>query len=322
MTITIFLIPTTGEIVVLNLYLICWKMPVMDFLCTLMMDNEIRDRIESVLGESVAVSSSVGGGSIADSKIIETKSGRRYFLKTGFNSSMFINEANGLKELQKANCITVPEIIAADKQFLLLELILPGRRSSDFWSVFGEQFAQLHQFTNDSFGFYENNFIGATPQFNIAVGEEKTDWVEFYFNKRLLPQFKLAEKGGYAREEFRRAFLVVEAKLEQILKGSEEPPSLLHGDLWSGNFMIGTEGEPVLIDPAVCYGHREADLAMTYLFGGFSDEFYNAYMSAYPLKKGWEYRINIYKLYHVLNHLNLFGTGYYGQAIALMEYYR
>ena len=286
------------------------------------MNNEIKDRVESVIGEAVKVSSYVGGGSIADSKIIETKSGKRYFLKTGFNSTMFINEANGLKELQKANCITVPKIIAADKQFLLLELILPGRRSRDFWSIFGEQFALLHQYTNNSFGFYENNFIGATPQLNIAEGNEKTDWVEFYFNKRLLPQYKLAEKNGYAREEFRRAFSVVEAKLEQVLEGSEEFPVLLHGDLWSGNFMTGTAGEPVLIDPAVYYGHREADLAMTYLFGGFSDEFYNSYMSVYPLKEGWEHRINIYKLYHVLNHLNLFGTGYYGQAVGLMEYYR
>ncbi len=294
----------------------------MDFLCTLMMNNEIKNRIESVLGEAVKVSSSVGGGSIADSNIIETKSGKKFFLKTGFNSSMFINEANGLKELQKANCITVPEIIAADKQFLLLELILPGRRSRDFWSIFGEQFALMHQYTNNSFGFYENNFIGATPQLNVAEGNEKMDWVEFYFNKRLLPQFKLAEKSGFAREEFRRAFLVVEDRLAQILEGSEETPSLLHGDLWSGNFITGTEGEPVLIDPAVYYGHREADLAMTYLFGGFSDEFYNSYMSANPLKEGWEYRMNIYKLYHVLNHLNLFGTGYYGQAISLMEYYR
>ena len=285
------------------------------------MNNDIKNSIENIIGEAINSLSSVAGGSIANSQIVETISGKRYFLKTGFDSSIFINEANGLKELQKANCISVPNIIAAENQFLILELILQGRRVGDFWRLFGEQVALLHQYTNGSFGFYEDNFIGATPQLNITEGIEKRDWVEFYFNKRLLPQLKLAERNGYASEEFRLAFSIVEDKLEQILKGSEEPPSLLHGDLWSGNFMTGSKGEPVLIDPAVYYGNREADLAMTYLFGGFSEEFYDSYMKIYPLKEGWEHRINIYKLYHVLNHLNLFGMGYYNQAVSLMEYY-
>ncbi len=285
------------------------------------MNSEIINGIEDIVGEAIKRSSSVAGGSIANIQIVETISGKRYFLKTGFNSSMFINEANGLKELQKANCISMPNIIAADNKFLMLELIMPGRRVDDFWSFFGEQFAQLHRYTNESFGFYEDNFIGATPQLNVAEGNEKTDWAEFYFNKRLLPQLKLAERNGYISDKFIHAFSVFEGKLEQILRGSEELPALLHGDLWSGNFMTGSQGEPVLIDPAVYYGNREADLAMTYLFGGFNDEFYNSYMSTYPLKDGWEYRMNIYKLYHVLNHLNLFGAGYYNQAVSLMKYY-
>lgn len=287
------------------------------------MNNEIKNRVEDILGEAINTLSSVGGGSIANSQIIETISGEKYFLKTGFNSSMFINEANGLRELKKANCVTIPDIIAADRQFLILKLILPGTRAGNFWTIFGEQYAHLHQYTNSTFGFYEDNFIGSTPQQNIAEGIEKTDWVEFYFNKRLLPQFKLAERNGYTSKEFSQIFSIIENKLEQILmRGREEPPALLHGDLWSGNFMTGSQGEPVLIDPAVYYGNREADLAMTYLFGGFSDEFYNSYIATYPLKEGWEHRMNIYKLYHVLNHLNLFGMGYYNQAVNLMEYYR
>ncbi len=285
------------------------------------MVKRLNSFIEESLGESVKSVHSVGGGSIADSNIIETVSGKHYFLKTGFNGNMFFNEANGLKELRKPGCIKIPEVIAVDKQFLLLELITPGKRHKDFWTVFGRQFAQMHRYSADSFGFFEDNFIGAIPQKNLPSEKEKGNWTEFYFNKRLLFQYRLAENNGYATPEFKRAFAALESKIEKILKGSEEPPALLHGDLWSGNYLTGPEGEPVLIDPAVYYGHREADLGMTYLFGGFSEEFYSAYNEAYPLKEGWEYRVNIYKLYHVINHLNLFGMGYHGQAVRLMEYY-
>lgn len=285
------------------------------------MDKPVKNKLEEILGEEARVISGIGGGSIADSNIIETSSGKRFFLKTGFSSSMFINEANGLKELRKPGCIKIPEVIAADRDFLLLELVTPGPRMKNFWEVFGRQFAEMHKFTARSYGFYENNYIGATPQMNIPSESEQNNWVEFYLNKRLGFQIELAEKNGYGTPELKRAFSKLAEKIDTILEGSEESPALLHGDLWSGNYITGSEGEPVLIDPAVYYGHREADLAMTYLFGGFSNEFYKAYNEAYPLKDGWEYRLNIYKLYHVLNHLNLFGTGYYGQALRLMEYY-
>jgi len=285
------------------------------------MDKPVKNKLEEILGEEARVISGIGGGSIADSNIIETSSGKRFFLKTGFSSSMFINEANGLKELRKPGCIKIPEVIAADRDFLLLELVTPGPRMKNFWEVFGRQFAEMHRFTARSYGFYENNYIGATPQMNIPSESEQNNWVEFYLNKRLGFQIELAEKNGYGTPELKRAFSKLAEKIDTILEGSEESPALLHGDLWSGNYITGSEGEPVLIDPAVYYGHREADLAMTYLFGGFSNEFYKAYNEAYPLKDGWEYRLNIYKLYHVLNHLNLFGTGYYGQALRLMEYY-
>jgi fructosamine-3-kinase len=286
------------------------------------MNRELTSKISQSLGENFTVVSGAGGGSIADSNIIETDSGKRFFLKTGYTGTMFLNEANGLKELRKAECITVPEVIASDRQFLILELIVPGRRQNDFDTVFGRQFAQLHKYTSETFGFYEDNFIGATPQKNIPSGQEKHNWTEFYFNKRLLFQYHLAEKNGYATPELRSAFKIIEKNIVKILNGSEEPPSLLHGDLWSGNYITGKNGEPVLIDPAVYYGHREADLAMTYLFGGFGTEFYRSYNETYPLKENWEHRLNIYKLYHVLNHLNLFGMGYYSQAVRLMEYYK
>ena len=286
------------------------------------MNRELKSKIAERLGEAFTVVSGVGGGSIADSSIIETDTGKRFFLKTGYSGTMFLNEANGLKELRKPACITVPEVIAADRQFLILELIVPGRRQNDFDTVFGQQFAQLHKYTSETFGFYEDNFIGATPQMNIPSETEKYNWTEFYFNKRLLFQYRLAEKNGYASPELRNAFKIIEKNIGKILEGSEEEPSLLHGDLWSGNYITGKYGEPVLIDPAVYYGHREADLAMTYLFGGFGQEFYRSYNSTLPLKEGWEHRLNIYKLYHVMNHLNLFGMGYYSQAVRLMEYYK
>ncbi|NWF49767.1 MAG: fructosamine kinase family protein, partial [Ignavibacteriaceae bacterium] len=162
---------------------------------------------------------------------------------------------------------------------------------------------------------------GSNPQINIPDEKEKLNWTLFYFNKRILFQLQLAERFGNATEELRKAISKLEDKIEDIIKGSEEKPSLLHGDLWSGNYMVDENGNAVLIDPAVYYGHREADLGMTKLFGGFSSEFYRAYNETYPLEDGYEYRENIYKLYHVLNHLNLFGGGYYSQALSLIKYY-
>ncbi len=132
----------------------------------------------------------------------------------------------------------------------------------------------------------------------------------------------MAEKNGHATNELKSGMKFLESKLEKILEGSKEQPTLLHGDLWGGNYISDQRGNPCLVDPAVYYGHREADLAMTKLFGGFDVKFYSAYQEAFPLKEGWEYRENIYKLYHILNHLNLFGTSYLGQAISLINTYR
>lgn len=279
-------------------------------------------KIENFLGEKITDSNAVGGGCIADSKLIKTENGQHYFLKSlSGTPGMFLNKANGLKEIAKPNCIRVPKAILADTYFLLLEQINEGRKPTNFFSDFGKEFAQMHHYTNNEFGFFENNYIGATPQYNIAEGSEKTEWASFYFNKRLLPQLKLAEQNGYATTALSNGIHALETKINDILKGSDEEPTLLHGDLWSGNFMCDENGEAVLIDPAVYYGHREADLAMTKMFGGFDSEFYQAYQNEYPLPKNWEYRENIYLLYHTLNHLNLFGSGYYNNAIQLINSY-
>lgn len=276
--------------------------------------------LETAIGEKIVSSKPVGGGCIADSKIIETLSGKKYFLKSYSDSHANIlkNEANGLKEIARSKSIKVPEVILQNESHLLLEFIESGKRGSTFSEKFGRQFARMHKTTSDSFGFYENNFIGANPQINLP---QRKNWTEFYWENRLLFQYKLAERNGYSNSEFKTLFNKLEKALPQILDGTEEKPTLLHGDLWSGNYLVDTEGNPVLIDPAVYYGHREADLGMTLLFGGFDSMFYKAYDEEFPLVYGWRDRMDLYKLYHVINHLNLFGAGYYSQTVSIIKKY-
>ena len=282
----------------------------------------IKNKIEDEIGAKIKSFSSLSGGCISDAyKIIDEKE-NNYFLKLNPSpKDLFIKESNGLKELKKANVIRVPDVKACNEEFLLTEFIPTGNRSKNFFEDFGRKFAELHKFTGEKFGFYENNYIGSNPQINLADEDEEYDWIAFYFNKRILYQYKLAEKNGYATKELREGISLLEKNIHKIIGNSAEPPTLLHGDLWSGNYLPDENGNACLIDPAVYYGNREADLAMTKLFGGFSIEFYSSYYDSYPLKEDYEYRENIYKLYHVLNHLNLFGKGYYSQAISLINYY-
>ncbi|WP_337865265.1 fructosamine kinase family protein [Ignavibacterium sp.] len=287
------------------------------------MIDSIKNRIEKELYCKIISSKSVGGGCINDAETIFTNDNRRFFLKKNFSApdDMFFKEANGLEELKKANTIRVPEVILVDKNFILLEQISSGKKSKSFEEDFGRAFARLHKFSAEHFGFYEDNYIGSTPQKNIPSEDEKNDWIKFYFDQRILFQYKLLESNGYADSAIKKRIALLENKIEEILDGNENIPSLLHGDLWSGNYLIDENGNACLIDPAVYYGNREADLAMTKLFGGFSSTFYNSYRETFPLADGYEYRENIYKLYHVMNHLNLFGGGYYHQTISLMDYY-
>jgi fructosamine-3-kinase len=279
----------------------------------------LTDDLACALGEPVAASRSVGGGCIAAAGVVTMASGRRLFVKHApGRQAMFLEEANGLRELAQAGAIAVPDVVHAAPTFLVLAHIEPGPRPADFMAVFGRQFAGLHRHSASTFGFHEDNFIGATPQRNTpGTGS----WTEFYHEYRLLPQLRLAATNGYATPELTRLMMDLEGKLSDLLAGSEEPPSLLHGDLWGGNYMVDRHGAPCLIDPAVYYGHREADLAMTTLFGGFDSSFYAAYNEAWPLPAGAGRREGVYQLYHILNHLNLFGRGYYGQAISLLRQY-
>jgi protein-ribulosamine 3-kinase len=287
------------------------------------LSGDITKEIENYRGLVVKKTESLSGGCISNAYKVTFEDSLSYLIKVNEHSpeDMFIKEAHGLQELRKTNSIKIPEVILYSKEFILLEFISSITKRKDFFEEFGRSFAQLHKHTAEEFGFYEDNYIGSTPQININDASIKKDWTSFYFNNRLSYQFKLAERNGYTDIEFRKMFTKIADKIESILEGADELPSLLHGDLWGGNFMADDKGAACLIDPAVYYGHREADLAMTKLFGGFPTSFYKAYNEAYPLKEGWEYRENIYMLYHVMNHLNLFGRGYYAQALSLMHFY-
>jgi len=212
-----------------------------------------KNKIEEILKEKITNQYFVSGGCINDAKILHTDSGKQFFIKTNYDNlpGMFLNEANGLRELLKANAIRVPQVIYVEEDFILLEAIKSGTKSNNFFEDFGRRFARLHKYTEKHFGFYENNYIGSTPQINVPDKNEQNDWTSFYFNKRLKFQFDLAEKNGFTREELCKAFLQLEDRIEKILFYDYEKPSLLHGDLWSGNFMIDESGNACLIDPAV-----------------------------------------------------------------------
>lgn len=289
----------------------------------MMMQNEILNSIEKYLNSKILTKKPISGGCISDSSIIQTISGEKYFLKINNHvpADMFAKEANGLKEIEKTKSIRVPLVKLAQDNFILMECIEANFKIKSFFEDFGTEFAKMHSYSGSCFGFYEDNYIGSTIQKNIPNEEERLDWAKFYFNKRLLFQFKLAEKNGYADSDLRKYFNRLESMIEKILVAESGKPVLLHGDLWAGNYIADENGRACLIDPAVYYGNREADLAMTKLFGGFKKEFYYSYNEFYPLNDGYDYRENIYKLYHVFNHLNLFGSGYYQQALALIKFY-
>ena len=271
----------------------------------------------------------VGGGCIADARIAGFADGSRVFVKTAAGShDMFLREAEGLEALAAADAIHVPAVLAVDREALVLEHVDAAPRRPDFFERFGRAFARLHRHLGPACGFTHDNYIGSTPQRNQPVAGawiktpgapsgDGSDWTGFFLERRLRFQVRLAADRGFGRLEM--LFDAGETRLAELLDESVEQPCILHGDLWGGNFIVDARGEACLIDPAVYYGHREADLAMTHLFGGFEPAFYDAYEHEYPLAAGHRGRLPIYQLYHLLNHLNLFGSGYYAQCERILE---
>lgn len=276
----------------------------------------ISNKITAATGEAFLVKTGrpVGGGCI-NSAYLADDGTRRFFVKThrAAQLAMFEAEAAGLHEISATRTIRVPTPICAgialDSAFLVLEFIdlHPGKKGRE--EELGQQLAEMHRVTATQYGWQRDNTIGATPQINTPTG----NWLEFWRDRRLGPQLALAASNGHSGRLRHQAERLM-AKLDCFFAGHVPPPSLLHGDLWSGNRACSHSGEPVIFDPAVYYGDRETDLAMTELFGGFSTSFYAAYDEAFPLDPGYRVRRTLYNLYHVLNHLNLFGEGYSGQA--------
>ena len=261
----------------------------------------------------------VGGGCIHQAWRVGDGD-RAHFVKidAATHLPLFEAEAAGLTELAATATVRVPAPlghgVAAGRAYLVLEYLPLGGSSAGAMERLGRQLAALHRQPQAWFGGRRDNFIGATPQPNPPGA----DWIAFWRAHRLGFQLELAARHGHSGPWLRRGEALC-ARLEGLFTGYQPFPSLLHGDLWGGNAGCTRDGAPVVFDPAVYYGDREADLAMTELFGGFSDRFYAAYREAFPLAAGYPQRRTLYNLYHVLNHLNLFGGGHRAQAERMIE---
>jgi fructosamine-3-kinase len=305
--------------------------------------DAVARRIAEATGEPAEVSRAtpVGGGCIHHARLLELADGRRFFLKapplrisSGAGAAppdLFEREAEGLAALAAAGAIRVPRSPLPGgggegvPLFLVMEAIAGGVPGPGFQERFGRRFARLHRVTAEDgdsgdggrgrFGFDHDNYLGSTPQPNGW----SDDWVDFFRRRRLGHQLDLARRNGLSDPELERLGDRLLDRLEEWLEVPGEPPCLLHGDLWGGNYLADEAGEPVLIDPAAYRGHREADLAMTRLFGGFDRGFYAAYEEEWPLPPGSAERTAIYQLYHLLNHLNLFGRSYRDRCVGILR---
>lgn len=256
----------------------------------------------------------IGGGCINEAYQIQGQS-TDYFVKlnqASFHTS-FAAEAAGLTEIQKTHAIRVPEPKCYGRNtanaWLVLEYIDLKQATKQSYRTLGENLAALHHINAEQFGWFRDNTIGATPQKN----QLSSDWIDFWRHQRLGYQLQLAKQQGYGGKLQQLGEKLL-TNLDSFFTDQFIVPALLHGDLWSGNCAFDQSGQPVIYDPAVYYGDREADLAMTELFGGFPSEFYAAYQATYPLDIGYKNRRTLYNLYHILNHLNLFGGDYLRQA--------
>ena len=291
-----------------------------------MIPAEVRNGIQQYLTEEhgkpffVVEDRPIGGGCIHNAHWIRVND-LEFFVKFNKREALhnFRCESEGLKILRNTGALRTPmPFHSAEHEgyaFLLMEFIDSSAKDKLFWDDFGKGLADLHRNSRDTFGLDHDNYIGSLPQSN----ESRDTWLRFFIEVRLEKQLLMAEQNGWASPDLRRGFEDLYANLPNLLP--EEAPALLHGDLWSGNFMTGPHGEPVLVDPAVFYGHREAEIAFTRMFGGFAPRFYEVYNAAFPLQSGWEDRIDLFNLYPLMVHLNLFGRSYLGEIQAILRRY-
>jgi fructosamine-3-kinase len=290
--------------------------------------QDIEKHMSLELGLTVHFKSStpVSGGDINDSFKLTDKNHKNWFVKTNKPSQLFMFEAEseGLQALNKSNSFRIPKSICCGKNdqysYLVLEYLdlLPHISQKPT----GQALAKMHLFqppnhnnASEPFGWKLNNTIGSTPQSN----RQHKNWLSFWKQERLLVQLDLAKSKGYPSADYDNGLKLIE-NLDVFFTSYSPSPSLLHGDLWSGNCASDAQGNPVIFDPAIYWGDRETDIAMTELFGGFSQDFYDAYNTSYPLDQGYKTRKQLYNLYHILNHFNLFGGNYAAQAASMTKH--
>lgn len=261
--------------------------------------------------------SPLSGGSINSVFAVSTSEGKRVIKINDSRKfpGMFPAEKKGLEILKTSRSFDIPEVYTCGEienmAYLILEFKEEGNKHSEFWSEFAEDLSVLHKNSASYFGFEESNYIGSLPQFNEKVNSA----AEFYLTQRLEPQLKNAGDRGFSFKNIPSFFKNISEEIP------EEASSLIHGDLWSGNYLVNETGSPCLIDPAVCFGPREMDLAMMKLFGGFPEEVFQIYEEIFPLKPDFKNRISIWQLYYLLVHLNIFGSGYLPQVKRIIERY-
>lgn len=264
---------------------------------------------------------SIPGGDISQTCILHTTRGK-YFIKINaalFGLDFFEKEARGLAILANAGAIKVPRPLFDGKFhqqiFLVMEYLESGPMATDFWESFGHAIATLHRQTRESFGLDFDNYVGKIPQSN----QDTSSWHHFYASQRIMPLVYKAEKNKLLGTEEVRLAEQLCLRLPDLLP--EEKPALLHGDLWKGNFLVYETGHAAIFDPSACYGHRELDLAIARLFGGFDEKFYHSYEESFPLQPGHLARVDIFQLYHLLAHLLLFGGHYQADVVGIMRKY-
>lgn len=284
--------------------------------------SELQQALTAHYGKDIMIHNTeqLFGGDINQTWLLRTDAGD-YFLKTNTAAygNMFEKEFNGLQLLSSAKSIKIPEPIIQGKIdntiFLVMEFIQKARPAKKFWKYFAEGLATLHQQSHTTFGLNEDNYIGSLAQSNGQC----ENWNLFYSTQRIMPLIRLAYNQKKCSADDMKTVERFCEKLDGLIP--PEMASLLHGDLWSGNFMVAENGGPAIYDPAVYYGHREMDIAMTLLFGGFDHQFYHHYNEIFPLQAGWQQRIDICQLYPLLVHLILFGGHYYYRVMEIFKKY-
>lgn len=287
------------------------------------LQREVEQRLSGLERRPVRISGAarIGGGCISPGARIETDVRTRYFLKWSEPDralpDFFDEEARSLRALHSTGTVRVPMVHAVTPEWLLLEWLEAGKADARTWTGLGERLTDLHRVQGPRFGWDSSNYIGALPQRN----EPADLWPSFWASQRLAPQWDQARRHGWFDPLDQRRFDRLNAELDELLEaGNTDGPSMLHGDLWGGNVHVMVDGQAALIDPSTYYGHREVDLAMAELFGGFDRLFFDTYATAWPLEPGYaEVRRDLYQLYYVLVHVNLFGGSYVSGARRILH---